>query len=90
MHMNKSPYITYMEWMYRVSRYIELLILILVILGGEQQATHSGIVAWRIPRTEETGRLQSMGFQELDAAEVTEAQHACYRLYCLWLRWFSL
>ena len=26
-------------------------------------ATHSSILAWRIPWTEEAGRLQSMGFQ---------------------------
>ena len=26
-------------------------------------ATHSGILAWEIPRTEELGRLQSMGSQ---------------------------
>ena len=26
-------------------------------------ATHSSIVAWRISRTEEPGRLQSMGLQ---------------------------
>ena len=29
-------------------------------------ATHSSINAWRIPWTEEPGRLQSMGSQELD------------------------
>ena len=29
-------------------------------------ATHSTILAWRIPWTEEPGRLQSMGLQELD------------------------
>ena len=29
-------------------------------------ATHSGILAWRIPWTEEPGRLQSTGSQELD------------------------
>ena len=29
-------------------------------------ATHSSIRAWRIPWTEEPGRLQSMGLQELD------------------------
>ena len=29
-------------------------------------ATHSNILAWRIPWTEEPGRLQSMGSQELD------------------------
>ena len=27
-------------------------------------ATHSNILAWRIPRTEEPGRLQSMGVSE--------------------------
>ena len=29
-------------------------------------ATHSSILAWRIPSTEEPGRLQSMGLQESD------------------------
>ena len=28
-------------------------------------ATHSSILAWRIPRTEESGRLQSMGLQRV-------------------------
>ena len=32
-------------------------------------ATHSSILAWRIPWTEEPGRLQSMGLQKLDATE---------------------
>ena len=31
-------------------------------------ATHSSILAWRIPRTEEPGGLQSMGL-ELDTTE---------------------
>ena len=29
----------------------------------EAMATHSGILAWRTPRTEESGGLQSMGSQ---------------------------
>ena len=29
----------------------------------EDMATHSSILVWRIPRTEEPGRLQSMGLQ---------------------------
>ena len=29
-------------------------------------AAYSSILAWRIPWTEESGRLQSMGLQELD------------------------
>ena len=32
-------------------------------------ATHSSILAWRIPWTEEPGRLQSMGWQESDTTE---------------------
>ena len=32
-------------------------------------ATHSSILAWRIPWTEEPGRLQFMGSQELDTTE---------------------
>ena len=32
----------------------------------KEMATHSDILAWRIPWTEEPGRLQSMGLQELD------------------------
>ena len=40
-------------------------------LGGEdpleeEMATHSSILAWEIPWTEEPGRLQSIGSQELD------------------------
>ena len=32
----------------------------------EGMATHSSIFAWRIPQTEESGRLQYMGLQESD------------------------
>ena len=32
----------------------------------KEMATHSSSLAWRIPWTEEPGRLQSMGSQELD------------------------
>ena len=39
-------------------------------LGGEdplekEMATHSSILAWKIPWTEESGRLQSMGWQRV-------------------------
>ena len=33
-------------------------------------ATHSSILAWKIPWTEEPGRLQSMGCKESDVTEV--------------------
>ena len=32
----------------------------------KEMATHSSILAWRIPWTEEPGRLQSIGFQDSD------------------------
>ena len=31
----------------------------------KEMATHSSILAWRIPRTEEPGGLQSMGLQRV-------------------------
>ena len=40
-------------------------------LGGKdplekEMATHSSILAWKIPWTEEPGRLQSMGSQRVE------------------------
>ena len=35
----------------------------------KEMATHFSILAWKIPWTEESGRLQSMGHQELDMTE---------------------
>jgi len=32
----------------------------------EEMATHSSILAWRIPWTEKPGRLQSMGSQRVE------------------------
>ena len=32
----------------------------------KEMATHSSVLAWRIPWTEEPGRLQSIGPQESD------------------------
>ena len=37
----------------------------------KKMATHSSILAWEIPRTEEPGGLQSIGHTELDGTEVT-------------------
>ena len=31
----------------------------------KEMATHSSILAWKIPRTEEPGRLQSIGSQRV-------------------------
>ena len=37
-----------------------------------EMATHSSILAWKIPWTEESGRLQSMGFRRVGYDLVTE------------------
>ena len=44
-------------------------------------ATHSSILAWEIPWTEEPGRLQSLGLQtsETQLSNRTEQQHIGYR-----------
>ena len=40
--------------------------------------THSSILSWKIPWTEETGRLQSMGCKEL---HTTEHKHTLTHIY---------
>ena len=40
----------------------------------EGMATHSGILAWRIPRTEDPGGLQSTGLQRV-RHDLTKQQH---------------
>ena len=37
----------------------------------KEMATHSSVLAWRIPRTGEPGGLPSMGHTESDTTEVT-------------------
>ena len=41
----------------------------------EEIATHSSILAWRIPRIEQPGGLQSMGSQRVRHDLVTKQQH---------------
>ena len=53
----------------------------------QEMATHSCILAWEIPWTEEPGRLQSMGLQK-SWTQLTQ-QHQCIRqerlrLLCPW------
>ena len=40
-------------------------------------ATHSSIVAWKIPWTEEPGRLQSMGSQRTRLSDFTSTEVVC-------------
>ena len=40
----------------------------------KEMATHSSVLAWRIPGTGEPGGLPSMGSQESDTTEATQQQ----------------
>ena len=50
-------------------------------------ATHSNILAWRFPWTEEPGRLQSVGRKELDT---TERLTPLFLLFFFFLSFFSM
>ena len=43
----------------------------------EEMATHSNILAWRIPRTEEPGGLQSMGSRRVGRDSETKPAPLC-------------
>ena len=45
----------------------------------KEMATHSSVLAWRIPWTEEPGWIQSMGSQELDTTERLEREERVRR-----------
>ena len=42
---------------------------------GKEMATHSSTLAWKIPQTEEPGKLQSMGSQRVRHGWVTSLTH---------------
>ena len=44
--------------------------------------THSSTLAWKIPRTKEPGRLQSMGHKELYMIEHVHMQQVIIQLFC--------
>ena len=56
----------------------DMLMLLLGLLrwlsGKKEMTTHSSIVAWRIPWTEEPGELQSMGSQRVGHDLATKQQ----------------
>ena len=54
----------------------------------KEMATHSSILAWRIPWTEEPGGLQSMGWQRVGHNWATSLSLSCYtwRLLREWIR----
>ena len=54
-------------------------------------ATHSSILAWRIPWTEELGGLQSMGRKESDTTEQLHFHlFVFYYPKTLWVKWINI
>ena len=49
-------------------------------------ATHSSILAWKIPWTEEPGGLQPMGLQRVGHSLVTKQQHRHIRHMEIWFK----
>ena len=49
----------------------------------KEMATHSNILAWRIPQREEPGRLQSMGSQRVGMIERLTLSHFYSHTFCL-------
>ena len=47
----------------------------------KEMATHSSILSWRIPWTEEPGGLQSMGLKESDTTEAAERTHLWIQIW---------
>ena len=47
----------------------------------ESMGTHSSILAWEIPWTEEPGGLQSIEPQELDTVKATEYACMCTKIH---------
>ena len=61
-----------------------------LVLGWEdplekEMATHSSILAWEIPRTEDLGGLQSMGSQRAGHDLAITQHHSCFTLLCEFL-----
>ena len=48
----------------------------------EEMATHSSILAWKIPRTEEPGGLQSIGHNKSDMTEQLSTHTCSLSSYC--------
>ena len=58
----------------------------------KEMATHSSILAWRIPWTEEPGRLQSTGSQRVRHNWATSLTHSImlYLICCTWCTWSAV
>ena len=49
----------------------------------EEMATHSSTLGWKIPWTEEPGRIQSMGWRGVEESNMTDRLHFHFSLSCI-------
>ena len=56
---------------------------------GGGNATHSSILAWRIPRTEEPGGLQSIGPFRVTHDWIDLAQNYLVKMHFFWGNWYK-
>ena len=55
----------------------------------KEMATHSSILAWKIPWTKEPGRLESMGSQEMQTTEQLHFHFQSYHCSLIVFFWFK-
>ena len=55
----------------------------------KDMATHSSILAWEVPGTEEPGRLQSTGSHRIGQDWPTEHPHSTWTTLCLYVQQFK-
>ena len=58
----------------------------LINFTAKAMATHSSILAWKIPWIEEPGRLQSMGLQRVEELDTTGATSLSLFTFMHWRR----
>ena len=59
-------------------------------LMEKEMATHSSVLAWRVPWTEELGGLHSMGYKESDTTERLHFTSLHFTMYLMELFWIYL
>ena len=56
----------------------------------KEMATHSNTLAWKIPRTKEPGRLQSMGLERVMTEQLNCTELSCFSKPTVSVNWFRM
>ena len=88
--MNRPRHAGFLDTFFDIWYSVMYLIFSNIFLLEKGMTTHSYILAWRIPWTEEAGGLQSVGRRELDMAEATLQAYLLSANVCLWVLIFQV